>query len=271
MTSLATYEVHACKYARLERKAYQVQISADPHDAAYPLDFYVWVAFPLDEHGRRKANVPAIVVDTGFNPETAALRGREVMRDPGQTLRDLGVQLDQVKDVIVTHLHFDHAGGWALFPNANFHLQDEEMRYATGRHMCKAPLRRAYDVEDVVAMVQMHYKNRVVFHNGDDEIAPGLSVHHVGGHTAGLQAVRVWTRGGWLVLASDASHYYWGFNQGKLFSIVYSAADMLAGYDKLHKLAEGRAEMLVPGHDQEVMTRYPASSAELQGWAVRLD
>jgi glyoxylase-like metal-dependent hydrolase (beta-lactamase superfamily II) len=83
--------------------------------------------------------------------------------------------------------------------------------------------------------------------------------------------VRIWTRNGWLVLASDASHYYWGVNEGKLFSIVYSAADMLAGYDKLNKLAEGRAEMVVPGHDQEVMNRFPASAPGLQGWAVRLD
>jgi glyoxylase-like metal-dependent hydrolase (beta-lactamase superfamily II) len=60
-------------------------------------------------------------------------------------------------------------------------------------------------------------------------------------------------------------------NEGKLFSIVYSAADMLAGYDKLNKLAEGRAEMVVPGHDQEVMNRFPASAPGLQGWAVRLD
>ena len=271
MPSTLTYEVHACKYAHFRRKAYQMQIRPDPHDADCPLDFYVWVAFPLDDGGHRKADTPPIVVDTGFNPETAKLRGRDVLRDPGQTLQDLGVDLREVRDVIITHLHFDHAGGWALFPNARFHVQDEEMRYATGRHMCKPPLRLAYEVEDVVAMVQAHYNGRVAFHDGDDEIAPGLTVHHIGGHTAGLQAVRIWTRKGWLVLASDASHYYWGFGEGKLFSIVYSAADMLAGYDKLNRLAEGRPEMVVPGHDQEVMARYPASSVELKGWAVRLD
>lgn len=266
-----TYEVHACKYAHMHRKAYQMQIRADPHDADSPLDFYVWVAFALDEQGRRQPGVPPIVIDTGFNPETARLRGREVLRDPGQTLQDLGADLSQVRDVIITHLHFDHAGGWGLFPNARFHLQDEEMRYATGRHMCKAPLRLAYEVEDVVAMIQAHYGGRVVFHDGDGEVVPGLSVHHIGGHTAGLQAVRIWTRKGWLVLASDASHYYWGCGQGKLFSIVYSAADMLAGYDRLHELADGRPDMVVPGHDQEVMSRYPASSKALEGWAVRLD
>jgi glyoxylase-like metal-dependent hydrolase (beta-lactamase superfamily II) len=73
------------------------------------------------------------------------------------------------------------------------------------------------------------------------------------------------------VLASDASHYFWGVNNDKLFSIVYSVADMLAGYDKLKKLADGRVEMVIPGHDAEVTTRYPASGKGLEGISVRLD
>ncbi|MET0441090.1 MAG: hypothetical protein ABW071_03810, partial [Casimicrobiaceae bacterium] len=43
-------------------------------------------------------------------------------------------------------------------------------------------------------MVRNVYAGRVEFHDGDAQIAPGLSVHHIGGHTAGLQAVRIWTR-----------------------------------------------------------------------------
>ena len=73
------------------------------------------------------------------------------------------------------------------------------------------------------------------------------------------------------MLASDASHYYWGIEKHKLFSIVYSVADMLAGYDKLTKLADGQINMVVPGHDAEVMKRYPASSKALEGVSVRLD
>ena len=120
-------------------------------------------------------------------------------------------------------------------------------------------------------MVRAVYGKRVVFHDGDEEIQPGISVHLIGGHTMGIQSVRVMTRNGWLVLASDASHYYWGIEDKKLFSIVYSVADMLAGYDKLQKLADGRLEMVVPGHDAEVMKRYPASTHDLKGVSVRLD
>ena len=145
------------------------------------------------------------------------------------------------------------------------------MQFATGRHMCHGTFRHAFEVDDIVGMVRAVYGKRVVFHDGDEEIQPGISVHLIGGHTMGIQSVRVMTRNGWLVLASDASHYYWGIEDKKLFSIVYSVADMLAGYDKLQKLADGRLEMVVPGHDAAVMTRYPASTPELKGVSVRLD
>jgi len=87
----------------------------------------------------------------------------------------------------------------------------------------------------------------------------------------GIQSVRVSTRDGWLVLASDASHCFWGVEQEKLFSIVFSVADMLAGYDKLKKLADGRIEKVIPGHDAEVTRRFPASKKGLEGICVRLD
>ena len=101
--------------------------------------------------------------------------------------------------------------------------------------------------------------------------SPASRVHLIGGHTAGHPVGARHTRNGWLVLASDASHYFWGVNNDKLFAIVYSVADMLAGYDKLKKLADGRVDMVIPGHDAEVMKRYPASKPGLEGVSVRLD
>jgi hypothetical protein len=95
--------------------------------------------------------------------------------------------------------------------------------------------------------------------------------HLSGAHTPPTLWGRQITPHGWLVLASDASHYYWGIRDKKLFAIVYSVADMLAGYDRLIKLADGHVDMVVPGHDAEVMTKYPASRADMKGIAVRLD
>jgi glyoxylase-like metal-dependent hydrolase (beta-lactamase superfamily II) len=110
----------------------------------------------------------------------------------------------------------------------------------------------------------------VRFHDGDVELFPGISLHLIGGHTMGLQVVRVATRRGWVVLASDASHFYANMEQIRPFPIVWSVADMVDGYAKLRSLADSPAH-IIPGHDPLVMQRYPAPSKALEGIAVRLD
>ena len=79
-------------------------------------------------------------------------------------------------------------------------------------------------------MVQRVFQGKVVFHDGDSTIAPGLSVHHMGGHTDGLQVVRVRTQKGWMVLASDATHLYANIEQQRPFPIVYNVGDMIEAY-----------------------------------------
>src|SRR5215813_558997 len=112
MANPPTYEVHACKYAHLPRKGHEVQIMADPHDADFPMDYFVWVAIPLGEDGRRMIGGKPIVIDTGFAADVGAKRGRKMLRDPGITLRELGVEPNDIEDVVITHLHYDHVGGW---------------------------------------------------------------------------------------------------------------------------------------------------------------
>jgi glyoxylase-like metal-dependent hydrolase (beta-lactamase superfamily II) len=125
-------------------------------------------------------------------------------------------------------------------------------------------------VDHVTGMVRLLYEGRLRFHDGDDEIYPGISVHHIGGHTPGMQAVRVHTRRGWVVLASDASHYYEHFEHDLCFPVVYHLGDLLAGYSKLRQLADSPRH-IVPGHDPLVMQRYPAASPATHSIAVRLD
>ncbi len=255
------YEVYAIKYAHHARRASENFIGGDPHDGPMPLDYFVWL---IRGEGRE------IVVDTGFSVAVAARRQREHIRCPTAGLALLSVDSKKIKDVVITHLHYDHIGNFDLFPAATFHLQDKEMNYATGRHMAKPVFSGAFDVEDIVGMVRGNYAGRVRFHDGDAQIAPGVSLHLIGGHTMGLQVVRVATRRGWVVLASDASHFYANMEQVRPFPIVYSVADMVEGYDKLRALAESPAH-IIPGHDPLVLERYPAPSGALQGIVARLD
>lgn len=136
--------------------------------------------------------------------------------------------------------------------------------------MCHSVLRVPFDVGDVVAMVRKVFDGRVTFHNGNRELAPGISVHKLGGHSKGLQVVRVWTRRGWTVIASDASHFYANMEEGRPFHLLHDVEDTLEGYRRLYELASDKSSV-IPGHDPLVLKRYPASSAGLEGIAVRLD
>jgi glyoxylase-like metal-dependent hydrolase (beta-lactamase superfamily II) len=261
MSAPERYEVFAVKYAHHERRASANFIGGDPHDGPMPIDFFVWLV---------RGATRSFVVDLGFNAATASLRKRELLRNPADGLRLLGVEAASVEDVIITHLHYDHVGNFDLFPRAIFHLQDKEMEYATGRHMAQKPFAEAYAVDDVVGLVREVYKGRVRFHDGDVELAPGLWLHHIGGHTKGLQIVRVLTGRGWVVLASDAAHLYANLEEVRPFPIVYHVGEMVEGYRRVRELADSPAH-IVPGHDPIVMRRYPPPSPELAGICVRLD
>lgn len=246
---LPLWSVYALRYATVQRQPQENFIRPDPHDGPGSMDYYVWAIVGADE---------AIVVDTGFGEEAARRRGRTLLCQPHEALRHLGIDAQAVRDVVITHLHYDHAGNLDRYPAATFHLQEREMAFATGACMCQPFLRHAFDVEDVVQMVRRVYDGRVRFHDGDAELRPGLSLHRIGGHTDGLQAVRVHTERGWVVLASDATHYADNLRRRSPFPIVYHVGDMLRGYERLLQLADS-ADHVVPGHDPEVRARYPAA------------
>ncbi|MDO8878205.1 MAG: N-acyl homoserine lactonase family protein [Pseudolabrys sp.] len=255
------YEVYAIKYGRHERNSSANFIGGDSHDVPMPLDYFVWAIVGANR---------TFILDTGFDQKAAQKRDRMIDKPVGDGLRALGIDPASVKDVIISHLHFDHAGNDGLFPNARFHLQDCEMDYATGRCMCHGMMRFPFEATDVTAMVQRVFEDRVVFHDGAEELAPGLSVHLIGGHSKGLQAVRVKTRRGWMVLASDVAHFYAHLQQRRVFPITYHVGDVLAGYDKVEALASSKHHV-VPGHDPLVLELYPPARPNMEGWAARLD
>jgi glyoxylase-like metal-dependent hydrolase (beta-lactamase superfamily II) len=262
MSEIEPFEVFAVRYAQHgPRKASENFIGADLHEAGSPLDFFVWVARRSDR---------LFLVDTGFGDDAARKRQRQLLRRPTSALRELGIAPEQVDDVIITHLHWDHAGTLDDYPRARFHLQEREMRYATGACMCHGAMRMPFEAEDVCSVVRHLYAGRLAFHDGAEELVPGLSVHRIGGHTDGIQAVRVWTKRGWTVLASDATHLYANMLEGRPFPIVYNVGDMLEGHKTLRRLADSD-DHVVPGHDPLVMAYYPPLATEFAGLAVRLD
>ncbi|HEY0293751.1 MAG TPA: N-acyl homoserine lactonase family protein [Bordetella sp.] len=260
-STLPHYQVYAIRYATRDARRASHFIGGDPHDAPMPMDYYLWL---VRGAGRQ------YVIDTGFGADVAKKRGRTLLRTPAAGLALLGVDVKEVGEVVITHLHYDHVGTFDDFPAARFHLQDAEMAYATGRYMCHHPFSHGYEAEEVAGMVRLVYQHRVVFHDGEAELAPGISLHRIGGHTDGLQCVRVHTRRGWVVLASDTCHFYEHFEKQRVFPTMFNVGAALEGYGTLRRLAQTPGHV-IPGHDPLVMRKYPAAAPELEGIVVRLD
>jgi glyoxylase-like metal-dependent hydrolase (beta-lactamase superfamily II) len=259
--ALLPYEIYAIKYGERVGTRGGMFVYGDPHDAPMAMDYFVWAIRNAER---------TIVIDVGYGREEGERRGRTFLRSPADGLRLIGVEAAEVKDVIVTHMHYDHVGNLQLFPNARFHIQDEELAYVTGRAMTHHVLRSSFALNDVLEMVRLLYGDRVVFHNGDDEVAAGVTVHHIPGHTRGLQSVRVHSERGCVVLASDAAHYYENLEKETPFATLENMFLMLEGFRRLRKLAPTDAH-IVPGHDPAVLKRYAPAAPALEGIVARLD
>ncbi|MFC1886260.1 N-acyl homoserine lactonase family protein [Thermodesulfobacteriota bacterium] len=255
------YEVYGIKYGERMGTRGGIFTRGDPHDAPLQMDYFIWAV-------RNATRI--VVIDVGFSRGEGERRGRTFLRCPTDGLKLIGIDPAEVQDVIITHMHYDHAGNLPLFPNARFHVQDEELAFVTGRAMTHPALNHSFRVDDVVDMVRLVHGGRVVFHAGEDEIVPGINVHPIGGHSRGLQSVKVHTQRGWVMIASDAAHYYESFLKELPFQTHENRFQMLEGYRRIRALAPSDAH-IVPGHDPAVLSRYPAPSPDLVGVVVRLD
>lgn len=144
-----------------------------------------------------------VLIDTGPGNK-ATSRERELMDwEPGERLCEnlaaLGVAPDQVDLVVLSHLHFDHAGGGTVatpagsieitFPRARYVVQRGEWQAATGG----APeLRGAYPAQHVRPLTEAA---RLELIEGSQDILPGLRVEVTGGHTRFHQGVLLESRG----------------------------------------------------------------------------
>ena len=229
--------------------------SAEPHPTAY----YIWLAVS-PEH--------AVVIDAGMR----AARAREIPGldyvDPAVLLAELGVDQGAVDHLVLTHLHYDHSGTTSEFTKARVVVQQSELDYWTSP-WAKRIEREQWLLDPVELDHLCLATGRVDLVDGDAEVLPGVSVHLVGGHTAGMQVVRVQTAAGAVVLASDASHFYENIEADHPAPLLHSMTGVYAAFDRVKALADSPS-LIVPGHDPEVLDRHQPVSGEYSDHIVRI-
>ena len=242
----AAWKLWAIRLGSADRLARDNFLVPGERTGTMRLDFTMWVARRGDE---------IVVIDTGFEESAGARRGRVLDISPAEAVRLLGIEPEDVTTVVLTHLHYDHAGNVGAFPDAEVVVQQQEMAYVTGPRMRHARLNHFFETDDIADVVRRIHRGEVQVLDGDSVLADGLELYLIGGHTQGLQVVRVRTARGWVVLASDALHYYDNFEERNPFPAILDLGRMLDGYDRLAELADS-ADHIVPGHDPQVFARY---------------
>jgi glyoxylase-like metal-dependent hydrolase (beta-lactamase superfamily II) len=239
------YEVYALKYAERDTTTCQFFYREASH-APLTLHYFVWLIL---------GGPHPVLVDTGFLEDEARARQIRNYVSPAAMVERAGVKPAEVPIALITHLHYDHWAGHSLFPAAEFWIQRDEVAFWTGPFGRLPAFRQSANAEALARLVTLNYADRVRIVEGDREVLPGLRVHRVGGHTAGLQIVTVETARGPVVLTSDASHFYRNVEARQPVQIITSLPEMLAAFETIHALA-GAERLIVAGHDPEVALRF---------------
>jgi glyoxylase-like metal-dependent hydrolase (beta-lactamase superfamily II) len=239
------YEVYALKYAERDTTACQFFYREPSHDTV-TLHYFVWLIL---------GGPHPILVDTGFLDDDARARGLRHYVSPAAMVERAGVKPADVPIALITHLHYDHWAGHSQFPAAEYWIQRDEVAFWTGPFGRSPAFRQSANPGALARLVTLNYADRVRMIDGDREVLPGIKVHRVGGHTAGLQIVTVQTARGTVVLTSDAAHFYRNVEKRQPVQIITDLPEMLAAFETIEALA-GAERLIVAGHDPQVADRF---------------
>jgi glyoxylase-like metal-dependent hydrolase (beta-lactamase superfamily II) len=248
--STATYEVYAISYGVIPDFPLSGLVAGADGSRKLDIQMMVWVL-----KGPNGAN---ILVDSGFYRDKFFKQWK--VKDfikPSEAIAKIGLKPEDITDLIITHMHWDHADGMDLFPKARIWIQQDEYSYYTGEGWQSGGNHGGVDQDDVMALVKLNIEGRVRLVKGDDqEVAAGIRVYTGGRHTYASQYVGVSTKAGTAVIASDNCYLYENLDKHAPVAQTWDAASNLKAQDRMRQLASN-PRLIVPGHDPSVLTRFP--------------
>jgi glyoxylase-like metal-dependent hydrolase (beta-lactamase superfamily II) len=244
------YEAYAVRYATLRDFAVADLVQGADRARKLDLAMTVWV---LKAPGGK-----TVLVDAGFYRPPYVNRNEVAdYTRPDKALTPLGITPEDVTDVVVTHMHWDHADGVDLFPKARVWIQKDEFDYYTRTARQPGGDRKGLVPDFVLVLVKLNYLGRVCLVDGDSkEIIPGVTVYTGGRHTFASQYVGVNTKAGRMVIASDNLYLYENLEKHLAIAQTFDAKSNLAAQDRMKKLAAS-PRLIIPGHDPDVFVRFP--------------
>lgn len=234
-------------------------------DADNPCQRTEFVEFPLVGY-LIKGPEGYILYDTGAHPQAMGPGGRwpiyNQKRSPLLTgpkycvlnrLKDLNIAPDEIKTIILSHMHLDHAGCIEYFPHARFIVHEGEfkaclMAYAT--HNNKGP----YIYKDIDTWIKMKLNwSFITDEDSDMELFDGLTIINLGrGHCEGLLALQLKLKNtGNVIITSDAIYSSLNYKGMRLPGLVYDTLGWLAGFKRIEKMARQTHGVIWFGHDME--------------------
>lgn len=225
-------------------------------DSPHTVDYFFWVLRRRDE---------VVVVDTGFSEQGASSRGREVLIDPIEALERLGITVDSAPPVVLTHGHYDHAGNISAFTHSRIIMSRGEFEFWTGDVASRHLFAHLAEATEIEALRRADHEGRLELFSIEREVASGVRLLEVGGHTPGQVMVEVQTSAGVVLLTSDAVHFHEELEQDMPFS---SMADVPQSYRVLAEVRASAAAHIVTGHDAKTLSAHPPLGAPLEGLAA---
>ena len=243
------YEIYAIRYATLPGFPVSELVPDAGADRKLDIAMMIWL---IRGNGRN------VLLDSGFYHDRF-FKDWHVNNfvKPSEMLKPLGLKPEDITDVIISHMHWDHADGMDLFPNARIWIQKDELQYYAGEAWQTKEAHDGIDAVDVLTLVKLNTQGRVGMVDGDaKEILPGITCYTGGRHTYASQYIGVNTSAGTVVLASDNLYLYENLEKHVPIAETLDAASNLRAQDRMKQIAS-RPGLIIPGHDPAVIAKFP--------------